>query len=169
VTVAGVSVRRAAPSDTQAVSDILQEAAIWLADRGMSLWRADELAPERIAQEVSDGLFFLAECDGLPAGTMKYQLEDPLFWSDIRQGESGFVHRLAVPRCFAGGTVSNALLDWAVQRTRNSGRKFLRLDCDAARPKLRAAYERFGFRYHSDRQVGPYLVARHEYDVRSKH
>jgi GNAT superfamily N-acetyltransferase len=160
-----VSVRQATEADVETVSGILQEAASWLERRGIPLWRADELAASRIVQEVSAGLFQIAESDGQPAGTMKFQLEDPLFWSDVQRGESAFVHRLAVRRCFAGGAVSNALLQWAVQRTHSLGRKFLRLDCDAARPKLRAIYERFGFRYRSDRQVGPYLVARYEYDV----
>lgn len=160
-----VSVHEARAADLQTVSAILQEAASWLDGRGMPLWRADELAAPNIAQEVSDGLFFIAECEGQSAGTMKFQLEDPLFWSDVPQRESAFVHRLAIRRRFAGGAVSSALLEWAVQRARSFDRKFLRLDCDAARPKLRAIYERFGFQYHSDRRVGPYLVARYEYPI----
>ena len=35
-------------------------------------------------------------------------------------------------------------------------------DVDAG---LRAVYEHFGFKHHSDRQVGPYFVSRYEYDV----
>jgi hypothetical protein len=31
-----------------------------------------------------------------------------------------------------------------------------------SRPWLRAVYERSNFRHHSDRQVGPYFVARYE-------
>ena len=131
----------------------------------MPLWRADELVALRLAQEVSEGLFFVAECKGEPAGTIKFQLEDPLCWPDVPQGESAFVHRLAIRREFAGRSISNALLECAIQRTRGIGRRFLRLDCDAARPKLRALYERFGFRYHSDRRVGLYQLARYEYDV----
>ena len=96
---------------------------------------------------------------------MRYQLEDPLFWPDVPEGESAYVHRLAVRRRAAGGAVSRALLEWAVNRTRESGRRYLRLDTDASRSKLRAVYERFGFRHHSDRQVAPYYVARYEYDV----
>jgi hypothetical protein len=30
------------------------------------------------------------------------------------------------------------------------------------RPRLRAVYERHGFRHHSDRQVGPHFVSRYE-------
>lgn len=46
------------------------------------------------------------------------------------------------------------------------GLRYLRLDCEASRARLRALYERIGFRFHSNKLVGPYFVARYEYDVR---
>ena len=160
-----LSIRQATPQDIETVADILREAARWLAESGMPLWRDDELLPERIETEVHSGLYFIAECDCEAAGTVRYQLEDPLFWPDVAQHESGFIHRLAVRRRFAGGVVSTALLRWAVGRTRSLGRRYIRLDCEASRMRLRAVYERFGFTHHSDRQVGPYFVSRYEYDV----
>jgi GNAT superfamily N-acetyltransferase len=99
------------------------------------------------------------------AGAVKFQLEDLLFWPDVPQEQSAFIHRLAVRRKFAGGHVSSALLQWAVRRARSLGRSFLRLDCEASRPRLKAVYERFGFRHHSDKQIEPYFVSRYEYDV----
>jgi GNAT superfamily N-acetyltransferase len=160
-----IEIRQATPQDAQEVSDILKEAARWLEQMGMPLWQQSELEPARIAADVSAKLFFLAECSGDTAGTMKFQLDDPLFWPDASQGEAAYVHRLAVRRRYAGSGLSTELLRWAVDRTRALGRLYLRLDCAASRPRLRAIYERFGFRYHSDRQVGPYLVSRYEYDV----
>lgn len=160
-----IEIRQATPQDAQAVSDILKEAARWLEQMGMPLWRQGELELDRISADVAAGLFHLAEFSGDPAGTMKFQLDDPVFWSDARHGEAAYAHRLAVRRRYAGVGVSTALLHWAVERSGALGRRYLRLDCDASRPRLRAIYERFGFRYHSDRQVGPYLVSRYEYDV----
>ena len=160
-----IVIRQAMPKDVKIVSDILGEAARWLDQNGMSLWKAGELSPTSIGNDVNDSLFFLAECNGEAAGTGKFQLEDSLFWPDVLQAESAFIHRLAVKRDFAGGHVSSALLQWAVERTRSLGRRYLRLDCVASRPRLRAIYERFGFRHHSDKQVGPYFVSRYEYEV----
>jgi GNAT superfamily N-acetyltransferase len=129
------------------------------------MWRDDELVSSRIGADVGAGLFFIAECDGEVAGVMKFQLEDGQFWPDVPQSESAFVHRLAVKRRFAGGGISSALLSWAVERARSLHRDYLRLDCEASRPKLRAVYERFGFIHHSDRQVGPFYVSRYEFRV----
>ena len=147
------------------VSSILLEAAAWLEARGMPMWRADELHPERLASDVGAGLFFLASVDGDAAGTIKFQLSDPEFWPDQLGDESAYLHRLAVRRQFAGRGVSSALLAWAVGRAAELGRRYLRLDCAAARPRLRAIYEDFGFEHHSDRQVGPYFVSRYQLTV----
>jgi hypothetical protein len=159
------TIRPATPADTAEVSAILTEAAQWLAHTGRLMWRDNELASGRIAEDVANGLFIIAERDGVAAGTMKYQLEDMLFWPDVPFGEAGYMHRLAVRRCFAGGEVSHDLFSWALWKTIDLNRPYLRLDCEASRPKLRAIYERFGFRHHSDRQVGPYFVARYQLDL----
>lgn len=158
-------IRQAIRPDTTSVAKILSEAALWLEQRGMRMWRDDELVASRLGADVAAGLFFIAECNQEPVGVVKFQLEDQEFWPDVPQGESAFVHRLAVRRSFAGGEVSAGLLNWALERARSLGKKYLRLDCEASRPKLRALYERFGFVHHSDRQVGPYFVSRYEYRI----
>ncbi|MGI9241756.1 MAG: GNAT family N-acetyltransferase [Verrucomicrobiales bacterium] len=158
----GVRIRPATRADAGSVSEVLLGAAKWLEDRGTPMWKGDELQPENTRTDIEDGLFFVAELDGAVLGVIKFQLEDQLFWPDLPAAEAAFVHRLAVRRDFAGKGVSTALLAWAEARARSIGRGFLRLDCEAGRPRLRAFYERFGFRHHSDRQVGPYFVSRYE-------
>jgi GNAT superfamily N-acetyltransferase len=158
-------IRRAEIQDLPVVSEILQEAAAWLRDIRQPLWRDDEARAEAILPDVESGLFHLAVVDGTAGGTIKFQLEDPELWPDVPHGMSAFLHRLAVRRQFSGGALSRDMLDWAVRRAQQCDREFLRLDCDAARPKLRAVYERFGFTYHSDFQHGSYHVARYELRV----
>jgi len=160
-----VDVRVVTPGETGLVADILTEAAMWADMRGAKLWQLDELDPRRLAADVEQGLFHLAWRDGVAAGTVRFQLGDPEFWPDDPGDHAAYIHRLAVRRRYAGGEVSAALMTWALGRAASLGRQVLRLDCDAERLALRAVYERFGFRYHSDRQVGPYLVARYEYAV----
>ena len=160
-----IRIRQALTSDTDDVAQILCEAAEWLQQRNMPMWRADELSTERIAPDVAAGQFFVAECGDRIVGTVKFQWSDELFWPDVPADESAYVHRLAVSRDFAGGRVSGELLRWAAERARAHGRHFLRLDCEASRSALRAVYERFGFRFHSERQVGPYFVARYEQET----
>lgn len=161
-----IQIRQAAAGDASLVQEMLVEAARWIDALGVTMWREGEFEADAIAGEVTDGQFFIAEVDGAPAGTVRFQRVDLLFWPDIPQDESAFIHRLVVRRAYKGqGGVSTALLDWSVERARAFGLRYLRLDCDAQRPKVRAVYEAFGFRLHSYRQVGPYYVARYEYPL----
>jgi len=161
-----IAIRQATTPDAQAVSDILQEAAAWLISRGQPLWQTGELAADSIQADVTNGNFWLATADGCPAGCVKFQLQDELFWPDVPSDDSAFIHRLAVRRQFAGGEISTALLTWAKGHAAALGRSWLRLDTVADRPTLRAVYERFGFQLHSYRQVGPYYVARYQIATR---
>jgi len=158
-------IRQATSEDSEEVSRILTEAAQWLERSGMPLWKEGELTLERVAADVAAGLYFIAECDGETAGTVRFQLEDAMFWPDDPRANAAYVHRLAVRRRYAGTGLSTVILSWAVERTRGLGRNFLRLDCDASRPRLRQIYESFGFVHHSDRQVGSYFVSRYQLDV----
>ncbi len=158
-------IRPAMAQDVEAVSDILREAARWLDNAGMSLWREGELVPSAIAPDVSAGLFHLAECAEGFCGTVRFQLEDSAFWPEAREDEAAYIHRLAIRRQYAGAGLSAFILDWAAARTRELGRRHLRLDCVASRPRLRAIYESFGFQHVDDRHIGPYFVSRYQYDV----
>ena len=164
-----VVIRHATIDDTPALVDTLIEAANWVrALDGTTMWVEGELDEHRIRSEVEAGLFVVAEIDGHIAGAMRFQLEDRLFWPDLDGHDSAFAHRLAVRRGYAGQGISTALLRWAVERARSLGKRYLRLDCDAERSRLRALYERFGFRLHSFRQVGAYYVSRYELAVEGR-
>lgn len=156
-----VPVRQAVAEDVAAIEDMLLEASRWVDALGVVMWEEGELDSRRIAGEVAAGQFVIAEADGQPAGAVRFQLEDTQFWPDLLNADSAFVHRLVVRRLFKGQGVSTALLDWAASRARTLGKRFLRLDCDADRPKVRAVYERYGFQLHDYRQVGAYYVARY--------
>jgi GNAT superfamily N-acetyltransferase len=160
-----ISVRQATLDDLITVSGILSEAASWLKQQNMALWDENEVSPEIVRQDIELGLFYIAFYEGFAAGVVKFQAEDLVFWSDIPQEDSAFIHRLAVRRSFSGGSVSRALMQWAVEQSRALGKHFLRLDCAADRSRLRLVYENFGFQHHSNKQVGPYFVSLHEYKV----
>ena len=158
-----IEIRQALSGDLDVIQDMLVEAARWVDALGAIMWSEGELESEAIAREVAAQQFFIASINGMPAGTIRFQERDALFWPDIPHHDSAFVHRLVVRRAFKGQGVSQALLAWSIDRARSLGKRFLRLDCDADRVKLRALYEAAGFRFHSYRQVGPYYVARYEY------
>ena len=160
-----ITVRQALAGDAAVVQDMLEEASRWVDALGVVMWDEEELAPGRVESETAAGLFFIAEVNGEAAGAVRFQFEDELFWPDLIDHDSAFIHRLVVRRRYQGIGVSTTLMQWAASRAKAMGKRYLRLDTDASRPKLRQLYERFGFQFHSFRQVGPYYVARYQYPL----
>jgi len=161
-------VRRATPNEVNIVASVLGEAQRWLTTRGEPLWELGDVAPAALTPEVNAGHYFIGygiRAGGPARGVLLLTLEDPEFWPGEPAGLAAYVHRLAVRRNAAGGVTSRALLDWAASEARQHGCRYLRLDCDFARPRLRAVYERAGFRFHSEFQAGPYHVARYELEL----
>jgi GNAT superfamily N-acetyltransferase len=158
------AIRQATGNDAPALAATLIEAADWVRRLdGTVMWVEGELEEHRVRAEA--GMFVVAEAEGEIIGAIRFQLDDQLFWPDIDGRDSAFVHRLAVRRSHAGQGVSSALLQWSVDRARELGKRYLRLDCDADRTRLRELYEGFGFKLHSYRQVGAYYVARYELQI----
>jgi GNAT superfamily N-acetyltransferase len=160
------TISQALPGEVAAVASILEEAAQWLRARGDEMWWPDEVSAARIGPDVEAGLYFLARIDGEAQGTLRFHLSDWSFWFDVDDGDSAFIHRLAVRRAFAGTGLSTAMLDWAADRAKSLGRRYLRLDCDPRREKLCRLYERYGFERHSVIQsAAGFVVARYELDL----
>ena len=157
-----IQVQPARLPETAVVAAILREAAVWLEQRGMPLWQPAAFEPDRLAPDIVRGSYMLAWWRGSPAGVFKYQREDPEIWPDALPGEAAYVHRLAICRRYAGSGLAAVLLDTAAARAQSEGCRYLRLDCEAARPRLRAVYERCGFTYHSAHALGAYHLARYQ-------
>ncbi len=160
-------VRLAQPSDAATVADILSAAAEKLRSRGEELWTAAEVSELAIAPHIRDGLYHLGLDADQAFGVFRYQLADPAFWPEIPEGTSAYLHKLAIIPSRQGAGLAHGLLRHAVALTRQRRLRFLRLDCMGARPKLRAVYETFGFRHHSQVQLGNTLFERFELDVDS--
>ena len=95
----------------------------------------------------------------------RLQTSDLVFWPEMADGTSAYLHKLAVHPSKQGQGFAHRLLRHAVDLTRARGVEFLRLDCIGDRPKLRAVYERFGFAHHSQKLLGGQVFDRFELNV----
>jgi len=143
-----VNVRRCQADDVATVASLLDEATVWVGERGYEQWplpfpRADiEAAIER-------GEVYLAELDGDAVATVTLLWDDPTYWGD-RPADAAYVHKLAVTRACAGQRIGQAIVEWADATAAGSGCDYLRLDCLRDNPAIRAYYERLGFEHRGD-------------------
>lgn len=134
-------------------------------DLGQPLWEADQLTPERLLQDYGPESLYLARLKRIPVATFVLIESDPRFWPDTPEGESIFIHKIAVARACKGQRLSSQILDFAVQQVLERGKKFLRLDTDITRPALCNLYERYGFVRVGQRRVGTFECALYELEV----
>ena len=137
--------------DVPEAISIMREAAQWLMDAGKPMWRLETVTRKKITNPAEE--FHVLYVDGESAATMLLSFHDPFFWPEVPAGASGFVHKLAVRRRFAGQGLGEAMLSRAAALCREKGVPMLRLDTDPHRPGLCALYERAGFRRVDARQV----------------
>ena len=159
------SIRPAAASEAEIVSDILLEAHRWLEQTGRGyLFRRRFGAG---SHRRGHGRVFPGGKRSRFRRDISSSTIDHVFWPDFPDDDSVYLHRLAIRRKFARSGLSQTILAWAVGWTRSLGRKQLRLDCLSERAPLQALYQNFGFKHHSDRQVGPFVASQYEYKIES--
>ena len=137
---------------------ILEEAAAWQRSIGVEQWPARFDAGD-IARRLRRADGYLAWDDAEAVGTFTLQVGDPVVWGE-RPPDALYLHGLAVRRSHAG--LGRELLAFAERTTAESGRRYLRLDCMAANPRLRAYYERAGFRCCGEWRSGGWAAALYE-------
>lgn len=124
-----LDIRRAAAADLGVVTSLWQEAAAWLADKGVDQWQYPP-REEKIVANIDRGECFLIEDDGVPVATITVDtFADPDFWTPDEAAEPAlYVHRMAVRRDAAGIELGSAMLDWASLQAHQQGRRWVRLD-----------------------------------------
>jgi GNAT superfamily N-acetyltransferase len=156
--------------DLRAAAGILDEAAWWLASRGLPGWRPGSFSRSGTLQRrvllsaFRSGDLFLGWEGGQAVATVSLLWEDRLYWPDAA-ADAGYVHRLAVRRNAAGRGVGRAVLRWAEGQTRSRGKRYLRLNCSARDPGIRSYYERAGFVHRRDATVRGADMSLYEKDL----
>jgi GNAT superfamily N-acetyltransferase len=152
---------RITQGDTAIALDIMREAAAWLNKTGKPLWRLEDITEQKILVGITKKNVTVGWIGDETAAAMILQWRDPFFWPQAGD-DSGFIHKLSVRRRFAGTDISRRMVEWARQEAQRRGKKYLRLDCAANRPKLCSIYESLGFRQVDRRMVGTFDEAFYE-------
>lgn len=141
-------IRKAVEEDIDVIEDILRDAVLWMNVNNIpNLWNKENIRWNRISESYSINDFYIAYVGNKPVGCMAVTDEDKTYWKDIEKGTSLYIHKLAVKQEARGRGISKELIDYAKEKAVTNNIKFLRLDCNAERMKLRAIYEKQGFKF----------------------
>ena len=162
MTTTDLDIKKGVPETEAELTRVLQAAARALEKRGEPLWPLETLEPAALQAAYPEAESYVGFQGGEAVAGMIVLEDDPLFWPDVRAGESVFLHKLAVIPAFQGSGVATAMLGFAAARARTLQKRYLRLDCAAERPKLCAFYERHGFRWVGECTVDGFNAALYE-------
>ncbi|MGM7721619.1 GNAT family N-acetyltransferase [Metabacillus sp. Hm71] len=136
-------IRGISMSELEEFSSILIEAAEWLINNHKEMWTPNQLTIENLLKNNVIEEMFMGFINNQSATAMILQEKDPIFWTDSTP--SLYLHKFAIRRKYAQKGLSEQMINWAKLRAKQHNKKYLRLDCDADRPKLCNFYEKQGF------------------------
>ena len=151
--------------DVDEAINIMREAVNWLVDTGQPLWKLEDLTKEKLLKDNKNNEFHVLKIDNVSAAAMILKWEDKLFWPNVKQGESGFIHKLSIRKKYSGTGISRNMIEHAIEECKKRNIALLRLDCAADRQKLCSFYENFGFKQIKRRMIGTFDVAFYEFRI----
>jgi ribosomal protein S18 acetylase RimI-like enzyme len=147
-----VIIAPAAPEDLGLLIDFRDEAARWLAARGIDQWQepypTEDLMEAGMLRSIRAGETFIVwDDDGQPAATITVdRWANPDLWTPEEAAEPAlYVHKLTVARAYAGQGLGGELLEWAGARAATAGDRWLRVDVRTTNQQLQDYYRRLGF------------------------
>jgi len=141
-------IKQADENDILTIEGILIDAVIWMKKNKLqNQWNEDSIKWNSLSKDYQINNFYIDYHNGVPAACIAITDLDSKYWSEIPQGESLYIHKLAVKREFAGKGISKELINFAKKLSLKNGINSLRLDCNLQRNKLRMLYENEGFVY----------------------
>ena len=148
-------ITRATPDDLDILVAFRDQAAAWLASRGIDQWQEPWPTPDLMVEgmlrniEAGDTFVVWDDDDDTPAATITInRWAKPELWTEQEAGEPAlYAHKVTVDRTYAGQGLGAELLDWAGTRAADEGDDWLRVDVWTTNERLQHYYLRQGFTY----------------------
>ena len=137
-------------NDFDNATKVITKVAGWMEQRGYgsSSWDANNLTPDKLAEEFGRDNFYVAYDDDKLVGSVVISDKDSynFFAGKKDKGTSvGYLYKMAVLPEFQKQGYANAMLKEAVRLSKQEGVKEIRIEVGEHQPKLVNLYERNGF------------------------
>ncbi|MGH8895447.1 MAG: GNAT family N-acetyltransferase [Egibacteraceae bacterium] len=141
----------AVPDDLDILIAFRNEAARWLASRGIDQWSdpwpSQDLMIQGMLRNIEGRETFIVWDGTTAAATITVDgWANPDLWTKAERAEPAlYAHKLTVARAYAGRGLGTELLDWAGTRAADNGATWLRVDVWTTNHKLQRYYLDQGF------------------------
>lgn len=126
--------------------EIMKEVASWGRKKGLRVWEDHWLTRSALVTSEADEESFCVGYHGMtPVCTMILQWQDDHWWPGAQRGEAAYIHKLCVRRDFSGQNIPLACLDYVLERCRERGASYVRLDTGWDEIEMKKLYRGLGF------------------------
>jgi GNAT superfamily N-acetyltransferase len=134
-----------APEDSKAVFDLYDKAVEFQKTKSRKYWQGfDESLIETEIRE--NRLWKILEGKDI-ACIFSVADSDTLIWGEDSVEPALYIHRIVTNHLFRGRGYTKAIIEWAKQYCRNSGKRFIRIDTWADNQNLNDYYRKCGFAF----------------------
>jgi GNAT superfamily N-acetyltransferase len=144
---------------------MMKEVAQWCEDTEKNMWKINDLSKDILIKGLTAENFCIGKVKNENVATMILQWHDTLFWPQIKENESGFIHKLCVRRMYSGKGLAQEMIAYAIQECQRKQIGYLRLDTGWDRPKLCQLYESLGFVKVAKKTIGTLDYALYEMKI----
>ena len=144
-----LDIRLAELNDLGDILDILDKAAIWMFEKGITnqwipgeVFKYDHYYKDAIEQ----GHLYVATSHEQAVGTVLIRWSDDDIWDDGCKS-SGYIHHLAVDRCTSIQELGHKILAWSESKIIESDKSKVRLDCIESNTRLNEYYLERGYNF----------------------
>ncbi|MDP5121898.1 MAG: GNAT family N-acetyltransferase [Spirosomaceae bacterium] len=106
-----------------------------------------EFDVEIIKKEIEENHQWKIVINGQIACVWATTLNDKAIWEEKDRDDGVYIHRIATNPDFRGNHFVKRIVEWAIQYTKDNGRKYVRLDTLGRNTRLVEHYTKSGFDY----------------------
>jgi len=128
--------------DCDAIMKLLNDAAIWMVNKGITCqWTPGNVFEDRpyFEEMIKTNNFYTVEIDKRIVGTFLIRWTDEDIWGED-DGKAGYIHHLAIHRDYGSMGLGNELINWAQHLMKKNNKMYIRLDCVAKNELLNQYY-----------------------------
>lgn len=138
-------IRQAKLSDIPMLEQLYRKRVLFNDAHDIHQWDLCDVTWRALSETYRISDFYVLEEQGRIVASVCFVNDDPVYWPEMKPGESYYLHKICVdPDCAKKG-YSSQLITYFKQQGKALGYHDVRLDVRAQKKKLRAMYESHGF------------------------
>ncbi|MFE0556729.1 GNAT family N-acetyltransferase [Paenibacillus lautus] len=141
---------------------LLKEAAEVMEQQGRQQWSPSIFSFDLMEQYLAEREVFILWHKDVAVGMFTLQYGDPAYWGERDDPAYGYLHRLTVRASYRGLELGTKMISFAESYLLSMGKQGFRLDCVTHLPTLNQFYQRQGFQFVAEQDMGGRVVNLYE-------